>query len=1137
MTHSSSLLPKTITKQFTSATISRAHTYCNQHSIRSIKPRRSDSINNAIAVEGEVFGSGTNIYSQSILLAFDKNTNTLTEVLDAECSCPFGDFCKHTYAIIFMFNKTLFEELKKLETSPQTVDPTDTTTTFPINNISIKNKDTFSVAHFNRNQFEREFAESLRKVTHQLVQEKQNIHDTFIAYQIKEVTQSGQTWYELHASTVRILKNNSLAKPQKLNLLNLILGYTRYPECATTDDHIILSHIRQSADYNRYYITKQNLKLEGENGSKLLSLLIDTKRLYKAEVSPTSELIRAEELVPEFHWQEINNRFRFNITINGKDQIKVIPTSPAFYISYNNIGQLKSDIAGTQLLLLSQLHDISKEDMLFVRNLIEYSPLAKNITFPKNIQQIKPHKVTPIAMIEFHRAASMEWPYYGYFGDVSFNYEGQLFSPHDGSSPLIDLKGQLIEKDIEFEYIKLLTLSNFGFKKQKPVYSQSVRQRTRPIASYVLESLPPKTPEDQWQDFYLNDLEELKLLGWQVTFADDFNSHYIHPNEIHIDIEDGPQNNWFNVHLSVNHNGQAIDLQPIIVKYLQRSGDKNKSDLLVVLDNKYKLKLDYYKLIEPVINSLLELSDNRGTRLRLPKWQIGSLMSLEEQLGKSGAINYSKAKALKSFVDSLKNIQNLPSLPVSKNVKATLRDYQQHGVSWMQFLSTHGMGGLLADDMGLGKTLQTLAWLQLQKENNKDFTTALIITPTSVIGNWLREAEKFTPNLKILLLHGNDRAKNYDTLLQYDIVVTSYPLILKDEEIHNQNSYSAIILDEAQTIKNAKSKQAQTIFSLATKQRFCLTGTPIENHLGELWSQFNFLMPGFLGNDAQFRKYFKNPIEGAQDTERLKLLRSRIAPFMLRRTKALVAKDLPEKTESIELIELPTGQKQLYESVRMGMEKKVREILKSQGLAKSHIHILDALLKLRQACCHPQLVKLENAQKVNESAKLHYLLEMLDLLVSEDRKVLVFSQFAEMLDIIAESLNNHKINYVQLTGQTKNRQQLIDKFSHNPTINIFLISLKAGGTGLNLVAADTVIHYDPWWNPAIEAQATDRAYRIGQNKPVNVYKLIAKDSVEEKILKLQEKKATLASGLYDKQGQAEFKLSETELMSLFAPLS
>ena len=382
--------------------------------------------------------------------------------------------------------------------------------------------------------------------------------------------------------------------------------------------------------------------------------------------------------------------------------------------------------------------------------------------------------------------------------------------------------------------------------------------------------------------------------------------------------------------------------------------------------------------------------------------------------------------------------------------------------------------------------------------------------------------------------HGQERHEQPLTHSDALLVVTSYALALRDHEMLSRQKYALLVLDEAQTIKNPSAKITQSLKRLPIEQRLCLTGTPLENHLGELWSLFDFLMPGLLGAQKRFSQHFRTPIEKHGDVERQRRLNNAIAPFLLRRKKQAVAAELPAKTEIIRKIELDSEQAKLYETIRVGMEKRVRKLLQEHGVAKSHIQMLDALLKLRQSCCHPDLVKLDSARRVKTSAKTDFVLSMIDELIREGRTIILFSQFTQMLDILARELRNRDIDFVKLTGKTRKRQEAVDAFQ-SAKVPLFLISLKAGGTGLNLTAADTVNHYDPWWNPAVENQATDRAHRIGQDKPVFVYKLIADNTVEDKIVAMQARKQALADATVERGDANPIKsLSSADILSLFA---
>jgi SNF2 family DNA or RNA helicase len=384
----------------------------------------------------------------------------------------------------------------------------------------------------------------------------------------------------------------------------------------------------------------------------------------------------------------------------------------------------------------------------------------------------------------------------------------------------------------------------------------------------------------------------------------------------------------------------------------------------------------------------------------------------------------------------------------------------------------------------------------------------------------------------VLLVHGKERQDAFDRIGDADLVLTTYALLGRDEAALRRHRYHLLILDEAQYIKNSRAKAAQVACLLDARHRLCLTGTPVQNHLGELWSQFHFLMPGLLGEEKQFKARFRKPIEQQGDVLRKDLLARRLKPFMLRRTKDKVATELPPKTEIVLPVDFGAAQRDLYETVRVAMDRKVREEIDRKGAARSQIVILDALLKLRQVCCDPRLLK--RAGEAG-SAKLDTLMELLDTLLSEGRKVLVFSQFTSMLALIAEQLNERAVDFVTLTGDTQDRAAPVAAFQQGQ-VQVFLVSLKAGGVGLNLTAADTVIHYDPWWNPAAENQATDRAWRIGQEQPVFVYKLIARGTLEEKIQELQQRKGELANALLAPEGGLAAAIGPDDLQAMFAPI-
>lgn len=469
-----------------------------------------------------------------------------------------------------------------------------------------------------------------------------------------------------------------------------------------------------------------------------------------------------------------------------------------------------------------------------------------------------------------------------------------------------------------------------------------------------------------------------------------------------------------------------------------------------------------------------------------------------------------------------------------KNFQGDLRDYQLAGVRWLSCLSQSGYGGILADDMGLGKTIQTLAYLLNLKEQGKLTRPALVVVPTSLLANWQAECQTYAPTLCSQLFHG--RQQSHTNWEACDLLITSYGMVQRHRQLFWGFHFSHLILDEAQLIKNFQSQKTQVLKKCKADIRFCLSGTPMENHLGELWSLIDFSVPNLLGSRTSFRKSFQVPIETHGETEVKTHLLSRIAPFMLRRTKQQVIENLPKKTTIVQKVFLEGAQLELYETTRCILAEKVQSALAENGLIQSRWVVLDALLKLRQICCDPRLLPASwHSNQEMESAKLMNLMEMITSLMEEGRRVLVFSQFTKMLQLIENALKSRDMHYQVLTGKTQKREVLVERFQKGE-VPIFLLSLKAGGLGLNLTKADTVVHYEPWWNPAVTAQATDRIYRIGQEQPVFEYHLIAQGTIEESMLELQQKKFKLFDETVSSAGRQAMTWTEADIMKFFAPM-
>lgn len=648
------------------------------------------------------------------------------------------------------------------------------------------------------------------------------------------------------------------------------------------------------------------------------------------------------------------------------------------------------------------------------------------------------------------------------------------------------------------------------------------------------------TLKDQraWFDFLAWHAGQLRSEGFEILVDDDFPFRLAESSGDFDAALESSGIDWFELSLGIEIDGERRDLAPLLAALVSAPGfnpesltalaDKGERFLLPLADGRHvALAADRFLPLVLALHGLHASGafQDASSRIRLSRADVVPLLGVEtESFAFRGA-------------DSLRHLAGLlqargltaPELPPT--FRAMLRPYQAQGVAWLDLLRESGLGGILADDMGLGKTIQILALIALAKARGHLANPVLVVAPTSLMTNWSAEAQKFAPELKVIVLHGADRKHKFPDIAEHDLVLTTYPLIARDREILLAREWHMAVLDEAQTVKNPDAATTRWLRETKALHRFCLTGTPMENHLGELWSIMSFANPGYLGDKAAFSRQWRTPIEKRADKARAAALARRVKPFLLRRTKTEVATELPAKTEIIETIALEGPQHDLYDSIRLTMSQKVREAIAKQGLAKSHIVVLEALLRMRQACCDPALLKLNDGVE-RPSAKLDRLIDMVGELLSEGRKIIIFSQFTSMLDLIRKRLDKAGLRYCILTGQTKDRKTAIESFQGGAA-EIFLVSLKAGGVGLNLTAADTVIIFDPWWNPAVEEQAIDRAYRIGQDKAVFVYRLVAAGTIEQKMDELKARKRALADGLFDRDGGIASALTESDVNALF----
>jgi non-specific serine/threonine protein kinase len=646
-----------------------------------------------------------------------------------------------------------------------------------------------------------------------------------------------------------------------------------------------------------------------------------------------------------------------------------------------------------------------------------------------------------------------------------------------------------------------------------PIYRLKRAGSNHPFGTFVLRARAHPF------DFLMYSIPQLTQAGFEIYGEENLKAGRINraTPTLRVSITSGID--WFDLKTTVEFGDQQISLHD-----LRKSMKRGERYVKLADGSIGQIPQEWIAKYKHLWNLAEETEDGfRISDLHLP---------LIDSLFEEEAIVQAPSE-LRQRRERLRHFEQITPQPLPRQFIGELRPYQKHGFDWLHFLREYKFGGILADDMGLGKTVQVLAYLQSLREQDSAESRAasLLIVPKSLIVNWQRESERFTPDLRFLEYMGNLRNKDTSIFDNYDVVLTTYGTMLRDIEILHGYTFSQVILDESQAIKNPLAKSAKAARLLKGNHRLVMSGTPVENNTFELWSQFAFLNPGLLGSMDYFKHEFANPIESGGDQESAALLRKLIYPFILRRTKEQVAPELPPRTERITYTDMVPSQKKIYIQTRDRYRSELLGLMESEGMNDARFKILEGLLRLRQIAIHPALV--EKSYK-GEAPKFEVLLETLETLQAEKHKALIFSQFVETLKLVRHELDERRINYVYLDGQTPNRQARVDTFQNDPSIPFFLISLKAGGVGLNLTAADYVIHLDPWWNPAVEMQASDRAHRIGQDKPVFVYKIIARDTVEEKILQLQEKKRALVKSLIATESSFFKSLTKDDVKALFS---
>jgi len=1087
-------------------------------------------------IVGSVAGSGGRVYSVHATLARDAGGRLLG--VDGQCSCPIGYNCKHVTAVLLDVAQTLVDVVQKPAASQSPSLPQARPKANLPGSVSTW-LDRLSVT---------------KSYSPTPVVPKTSSDQIFFVFR-----RNNRELAEIAPHKAYVKKDGSIGK--NVQEFNGHFNSYHTPSFTTIDDAVIFAQLKylSTSSYPPTYNWPQ-----GEALGTLLQQIVATGRA-KAETIHGPQLKWSEPRHFTFQWQlDAHGDQTLTATDSDERSLLLLPfPDPVFIDSEAGaIGFVQTDMPAETLNALAAAPTIPAEAVDTVSKIL--TTHAEGIPRPKPVTVNEVTDVRPTMNLKLfghkrqERLQSYGWrrtgepqeviyPCVG--SHVTYGEDDRVLEPGTGSDIRSQTKGEItiIRRDFEEEsrLVQQLEMTAEEFEGYHPDFLEISGRAPKPMkdASVIFPQISAQDPQSTSYalEFVTEGLPILRALGWEIEIDKSWPVQLYEGDASFQTVVEPSGQDWFSLGVQLDVDGTAIDVTPTIMQIIAAlplnelgelpDGFELQSYLSNVilyqnLPNGTLVPISGDKLIG-FIEAFLEIQG----MTRFHQAEAGRAMQLVEALDGCGA-KWQGGPELLELGKRLQNLATIPDEDIPASLKAELRPYQRIGYGWLKALSDNGFGGVLADDMGLGKTVQTLALLANRHLENKSDRPSLLVVPTSLIFNWQTEAKRFAPDLKLLTLHGPDRHERMEHIADSDLVITTYPLINRDHEKLFAYEFDLAILDEAQAVKNPTSNVAKRIREIKARQRIALTGTPVENNLTELWALYDWLIPGFLGDRKSFASEYRKPIEQKGDQARQLLLSSRVKPFLLRRTKDEVADDLPPKTVIDEVITLTGKQAALYESVRSAMDARVREALAQKGLAGSRITVLDALLKLRQVCCDPRLVKLDAAAKVKESAKFERLMEIMEELMSEGRKVLVFSQFVEMLRLIESEIQSRGWSYAMLHGQTRDRPSEIDKFQSG-NAQVFLISLKAGGTGLNLTAADTVILYDPWWNPAVERQAMDRAHRIGQDKPVFVYRLFTEGTVESAIQDMQARKQALADALFEGTSGGPMGLTEDDLTVFF----
>jgi ERCC4-related helicase len=1100
-------------RSFGRGAVSRATEYANEREVNFSDVNRING--DSVVFEAKIRGSRANHYHTRV--GFFSTTKSWS--VYAECSCPVGLFCKHGAAIILLLLDQLDPLQRRAPAKTAALEPLDP-------HVKL-------------------WLEELHRASHaaQVAPKPPAEERRFLAFCFEPLAdyQQSESWF----FTLRVGTRHKNREDFSISETLAAADPSRPPKYMVREDFLPASLYHQR---KRKMACWGEMPLREGDWDALLESALATGRCYLAgtKMDHWIPVLAGPDLPVEAGWltsPDGNAVAKLDFQ-DGRPRI-VLPTRPPRYLDpeSGHLGLICSELAPHLLQAWITAPPIPERQIKILSKQLHL--LAPELPPPVAMETIALPEVPPTPHL---RVSKGDFGPYGelIYGILRYRYaDGPALDPlkkldSPVSHQIRGSKRYLQRRDAEAEIAAEAQLRDLGFSSLSlllPPYLLGPESYRAVIPDSV--HFDRENQIDAWIELLHGPaIASLRDQGWTLEIDPSAGLVLHDAGGFFPHIESDPDHgiDWFRFDAEFELDGRRVSLIPIIAQAIDRnlpaadSPDLPEFYIFPCEDpNDGAIRFPARQLME-IVDQVRHLFQGRVVDGPVRIDRLGAA-------GVASALALDSSETLRSLArlaDNLKQIHSLPEIALPEKLNARLRGYQEEGFRWLQFLAANSLHGILADDMGLGKTVQTLAHLAAEAAKRPG-TPSLVIAPTSVVPNWSAEAAKFTPQLEVVTLHGKERHQDFSHIAAADVVITSYPLLVRDFKILAAQDWHNIVLDEAQSIKNPKAIVAQNACKLKAAHRFCLSGTPMENHLGELWSLMRFLMPGFLGDEKTFNLHLRRPIERDRSREAQLTLNRRVSPLILRRTKDQVATELPPKTELIHPIELTKKQTDLYESVRAAMDKRVRDAISNKGLAKSHIIVLDALLKLRQICCHPQLLKTAAAQKVSDSAKLDYLTDnLLPTLLEEGRRILLFSSFTSMLELIGKQLEKAAIPFLKLTGQTQNRASLVNQFQSGE-VPIFLISLKAGGTGLNLTAADTVIHYDPWWNPAAENQATDRAHRIGQTKPVFVHKLVCRGTIEDRILELQKHKAALVEALLSDE-TTKLKIDPETLSHLLAPL-